>query len=164
VQEPLFAHAIILEQARKTKSPLALLAFDLAMYFDRIQLGPLEVILRAKGANQAFINHIHGLYDASTFRILTAHGLTGTPVSRNIGVHQGSPFSCLVALLMLEPYHRAVEDLMQSDVKRADIIHHVTTHQDVDETTLGVAALPVGYCDDQEVYSSSVAGMQRFVN
>lgn len=59
-------------------------------------------------------------------------------IRRKIGIHQGSAFSCLASLLVLEPFHRLQDQAAQQDAYRLQLA----------PGSPGITAQVAGYYDD----------------
>eukprot|EP01032_Pedospumella_encystans_P008591 gene8591-10178_t len=144
ISDIIHAHALTLEDAVIRRLPLVCAMTDLSKFYDTIQMAVIEVVLRLKGCTQRVISIIRAMYTGSLMRVLTHFCLTET-FARARGLHQGSPLSCVLCLLFLEPYLRALENL---PAETAYNFENSLTAQDE------------MYSDDATKLSNSIAGMQ----
>jgi hypothetical protein len=149
----LHAHALALQHADAEGNPMTCLMTDLAKFYDTVQTDILEVVLQGKGAPASVLNLVRAMYHGSTLTVATQYG-DCEPIARKIGIHQGSAFSCLACLLVLEPFHRLQEGMAQEKAYVVALPGAAGT----------VSIQAAGFCDDHTDYADSNEGMQQRID
>ena len=121
-----------LEHQELFQAPFALLHIDFSKAFDSVSHSFMFAVLQHIGIPSHLVNWIKILYDNTSSRIQTSHGLTD-PIQINSGVRQGDPLSMLLFVV--------ITDILSKKVEANQDIHgiklgkkHLTIQQYADDT------------------------------
>ena len=139
-EEPIIEIATIIDDARRTGNPLALICVDIAKYFDVVDIPVLLYILESFGFPPATRRLVWNKLWGADITVATPYG-PAPPFKRRIGIEQGSILSCVFAILVLDVYQRRREDILLPHTYRLDLggAYGMT----------GTLARHLGYSDDQ---------------
>jgi hypothetical protein len=183
----LYAHAMVLQNAVMTGNPLVVCMWDLAKCYDTIQVDVVDMLLGQMNAPRKVRRFLRALFQNSKLTLSTGYQDSRALV-RKIGIHQGSSLSCILLLIALEPMHRTQVGLMREFMYRIsmspgalinernlqpkefeDEIQEGTSSRipmvlRMEEGGMCVIVRSLGFCDDHNMYTRSVQGMEACMN
>lgn len=100
--EPLLTMRLALEHAYFQRTPLRVLSLDITKAYDTVPWLRLSQAMKRVGLTDRFAQLIQRMHQGAESAIKTAVGITA-PFQQRRGVLQGSPLSCMLFLIFLDP-------------------------------------------------------------
>eukprot|EP01071_Lankesteria_metandrocarpae_P012011 Lankesteria_metandrocarpae@DN5485_c0_g1_i21.p1 len=141
VHEHGFIGRAVINSAKRNKSQLYQVWYDLKNAFPSVSHNLIKEVLNSVNIPASIINIIHDIYDQS--KLLLTVGSNTTVIDNNRGVKQGCPLSAILFNLCLEPLLRALDSAGPGIKLRST------------ETKLNHTA----YADDLKVFCDSKEGI-----
>eukprot|EP01071_Lankesteria_metandrocarpae_P012013 Lankesteria_metandrocarpae@DN5485_c0_g1_i23.p1 len=141
VHEHGFIGRAVINSAKRNKSQLYQVWYDLKNAFPSVSHNLIKEVLSSVNIPASIINIIHDIYDQS--KLLLTVGSNTTVIDNNRGVKQGCPLSAILFNLCLEPLLRALDSAGPGIKLRST------------ETKLNHTA----YADDLKVFCDSKEGI-----
>ena len=137
-----------LDDSRRTKNPLAVLALDIGKFYDEVDFTAIIAAMQSYSFPQQIVNLVYDKLHDSPITINTPWGKAPT-FKRKIGLEQGSILSTILCLLVLDPYQRASQALLTE----AKVTYKLNEATQGNKNLLpgfpnSTATLHPRYCDD----------------
>ncbi|EYB93809.1 hypothetical protein Y032_0178g644 [Ancylostoma ceylanicum] len=99
--DAIFIARQVMEKYREKNKPCHLAFLDLEKAYDRLLRAELWEVMRERGIPEYMVRTVQVMYDGSTARVRTSHGIT-SKFDITVGVHQGSALSPFLFIMTLD--------------------------------------------------------------
>ncbi|EYC43100.1 hypothetical protein Y032_0503g2638 [Ancylostoma ceylanicum] len=99
--DAIFIARQLMEKYREKNKPCHLAFLDLEKAYDRLPRTVLWEVMRERGIPECMVRTVQVMYDGSTARVRTSHGMT-SKFDITVGVHQGSALSPFLFIMTLD--------------------------------------------------------------